>query len=122
MPHVKVLGGSIRHPVSEVDSQLGVDHTPVLAPTRPFSGNVHHGQVQHFQQAVIRRKNGLGLRHLSQRAVKALNGVGGIDQPPNLLGKLEVDAQIWAVVSPGDGDFGVFLVPVLSKDFQFLAG
>lgn len=88
MPHVKVLAGSIQHPVSKVDNQPGVDKPPVLAPSRPFSGHVHQGQVQHLQQPVIRRGNGLGLSRLSQLAVKALNSVGRIGQPPYLLGIL----------------------------------
>lgn len=62
-----------------------MDDAPILTPPSPFFGNLHHSQVQHFQQAVIGRKNGLGLGHLTKLAVKALNGVGGIDQPPNLL-------------------------------------
>ena len=79
MPPVKVPDGSDRHSVSEIDIQLGVDDAPILAPACPFPGNVHHGQVQHFQQTVVRGKNGLGFGHLSQLAVKDLNGVGGID-------------------------------------------
>ena len=61
-----------------------MDDAPVLASACPFSGNVHHSQVQHLQQAVVRGKNRPGLGHLPQLAVKALNGVGGIDQPPDL--------------------------------------
>ena len=56
-----------------------MDHAPILASARPFLGNIHHGQVQHFQQAVIRGENGLGLGHFPQLAVKALNSVGGVD-------------------------------------------
>ena len=107
MPRVKVPAGSIRHPVSEVDSELGVDHAPILAPSCPFSGNVHHGQIQHFQQAVIRGENGLGLGHLPQLAVEALNGVGGINQPPYLLGIFEIGTQIRPVVPPGTGNLRV---------------
>ena len=92
MPYVKEPAGSVRHPVGKVDSQLSVDDAPILAPARPFLGDVHHGQVQHLQQAVVRWENGLGLGHLPQWAVKTLNGVGGIGQPPDLLGKLEIGA------------------------------
>ena len=60
------------HPVGKVDVQLGVNHTPVLASACPFSGDIHHGQIQHLQQAVIRRENSLGLGHLPQLAVKPL--------------------------------------------------
>ena len=93
-----------------------MDHTPVLTPPRPFSGNIHHGQIQHLEETVIRRKNSLGLRHLPQLSVEALNGVGGINQPPYPLGILEIGAEIGPVVPPGAGNLGVFLVPVLSED------
>ena len=92
MPYVKEPAGSVRHAVGKVDSQLGVDDAPVLASARPFFRNVHHGQIQHLQQAVVRWENRLGLGHLPQLAVKALNGVGGIDQPPDFLWKFEISA------------------------------
>ena len=72
LPRVKVPAGSIRHSVSEVNGQLGVDYAPVLAPACPFSGNVRHGQIEHFQQAVIGGENGLGFGHLAQPAVEGL--------------------------------------------------
>lgn len=105
--------GLVRHSVCEIDCQLRMDHAPILASARPFLGNVHHGQVQHFQQAVICGENGLGLGHFPQLAVKALNGVGGVDQPAYLLKILEVSTQIGPVILQGDGDFGIFLVPTL---------
>ena len=39
-----------------------------------------------------------------------------VDQPPDLLGILEVGTQICPVVSSGLGDFRVFLVSALPKD------
>ena len=95
-----------------------MDQAPVLASASPFPGNVHHGQVQHFQQAVIRGENGLCLGNLAQLAVETLNGVGGIDESADLLWVLEIGAQIVPVIPPGAGDFGVFLVPVLGKGVQ----
>ena len=86
-----------------------MDHAPALPPAGPLFGNIHHGQIQHFQQAVIGGEYGFGLGHLAQLAVEALNGIGGIDQPPDLLGVLEVGAQVGPVVPPGLGNFGVFL-------------
>ena len=110
--------GLVRHSVCEVDCQLSMDHAPILASARPFLCNIHHSQVEHFQQAVIGRKNGLSLGHFPQLAVKALNGVGGVDQPAYLLRILEVSTQIGPVVLPGDGDFGIFLVPMLRENLQ----
>ena len=99
-----------------------MDQAPVLTASSPFFGNVHHGQIQHFQQAVISRKHGFGFCHLAQLAVKSFNGVGGIDQAPYLLGILEIGAEIGPVGSPGLGDFRVFLVPALPKGVQSVHG
>ena len=67
---------SLGHTLGEIDGHLGVDHTPVLPPAGPFLRNIHHGQIQHFQQAVIGGKHGFTLGHLAQRAVEDLDGVG----------------------------------------------
>ena len=104
------------------NGQLRMNHAPILASARPFLGNLRHGQVQHFQQAVIGRKHQFGLGHVPQLAVKALNGIGGVDQPAHLLGILEVGAEIGPVGPPGLGDFRVFLVPALLKSVQGIQG
>ncbi len=70
-----LLGNS----VPEVNDQLGIDHTPVLPPACPFLRNVHHGQIEHLEKTVIRRKDGFGFGYFSELAVKAFDGVGGID-------------------------------------------
>ena len=97
------------------NGQLRMNHAPILASARPFLGNLRHGQVQHFQQAVIGRKHQFGLGHLAQLAVKALNGIGGVDQPAHLLGILEAGAEIGPVGPPGLGIFGYFLSQRSSK-------
>ena len=112
----------LRHAPGKVNGQLGVDQAPVLPSSGPFFRNVYHGQIQHFQQAVIRGKDRLGLCHLAQLAVKSLNGIGGVDQPAYLLGILEVGAEISPVGTPGLGDFRVFLVSALFKDVQGIQG
>ena len=106
---------SLRHTLSEIDGHLGMDHTPVLAASGPFFGNVHHGQIQHFQQAVIGWEYRFCLGDLAKLAVESLNGVGGIDQPPYFLGILEIGAEVGPVIPPGLGDFRVFPVPALPK-------
>ncbi len=106
---------SVRHALRKVDCQLGVDDAPILTPPSSFPGNVHHGQIQYFQQAVIGGEYGLGLGHLAKLAVKAFNSVGGIDQPPNFLRILEISAEIGPVIPSGTGNLGIFLVPVLRK-------
>jgi len=73
---------------------LGIDHAPVLPPTGPFFRNVHHSQIQHFQQAVVRWEDGFGLGNLSKLAVEPFYRVGGINKAANLLWILEICAQI----------------------------
>ena len=102
------------HAPGKIDGQLRVDHAPVLPPSRPLFRDVHHGQVQHFQQAVIGGKDRLGLGHLAQLAIKPLNGIGGVDQPAHLLRVLEICAQIGPVRPPGLGNSRVFPVSALS--------
>lgn len=73
-----------------------MNHATVLPPSGPLFRN-----VQHLEQAVVRGEHGFGLGHLAQLPVEALNGIGGVDQPPYLLRVLEVGAQIGPVFLPG---------------------
>lgn len=95
-----------------------MDHTPVLASACPLFRDVHHGQIQHFQQAVIRGEHGFGFGHLPKLTVEALYSVGGIDQSPHLLRILEAGAQVGPVLPPGLRYFRVFLIPALRKGVQ----
>ena len=54
------------HTLGEVDGQLGADQAPALTPPGPLFGDIHHSQVQHFQQAVVGGKDGFCLGHLAQ--------------------------------------------------------
>ena len=87
------LDALIRHPVCKEYRQLGMNHAPILPPACPLFRNVNHGQIQHFQQAVVRGEHRFGLGHLTKLAVEALNGIGGVDEPPHLLRILEVGAH-----------------------------
>ena len=69
----------LRHTLGEVDGQLGVNDSPVLPPAGPLFCDIYHGQIEHFQQAVVGGKNGFGLGNLAQLAVEALKGICGID-------------------------------------------
>ena len=77
------------HALGKVDRHLGVNQAPILPSSGPFFRNVHHGQIQHFQQAIIGRKDGFGLGNLAELAIKALNGVGGVDESTYPLGYLK---------------------------------
>ena len=77
-----------------------MNHAPILPPASPLFRDVHHRQIQHFKQAVIRRKDGFRLGHFAELPVEPLNGVGGVDPPPHLLRVLEVGAEIGPVFPP----------------------
>ena len=98
-----------RDSVSEKDNQLRVDQVPVLASFCPFLGNIHHGQIKHLEQAVVRWKNGLGFCHFSELTIKAFNSVCSINQPAHFLRVFEIGTEIRPIISPGLRNFGYFL-------------
>lgn len=51
--------------------------------------------------AIVGRKDRFGFGHLSELAVKSLNGIGSINQPPHLLWILEVGLVVFAGVAVG---------------------
>ena len=95
---MKMLFG---YSVTVVNDQLGVDAAPVLSATGPLFCDVLHGQIQHFEKAVISRKYGLCLSHFLQLTVEPLYGVGRIDQLSQFLRELEICAEIRPVFVPG---------------------
>ena len=115
---VPLYSSLIRHTVSKVDGQLGKDHAPILSPAGPFFGNVHHCQIQHLKQAVIRGEYRFCLSYLAKLAVEILYGISGIDEPTFFLRILKVGAEIRPTVTPGLGNFRVFLIPFLCKRIQ----
>lgn len=99
-----------------------MDLAPILPPSGSLPGNVHHSQIQHLEEAVVRREYGFRLGHLPKLPDKTLNGIGGVDQPPQFLGILEVGAEVGSVIPPGLGDFGVFLILPFRKGIQRIHG
>ena len=57
-----------------------MDLSPILTVSRPFLGDIYHGQIQHFQETVIGWKYRLGFGDFPELAVKSFNRVRGIDQ------------------------------------------
>ena len=77
-----------------------MDSAPVLPPTRPLFRNIHHRQIQHFQQTVVCRENALGFCDLPQLPIKAFDRVRGIDQTADFLRIFEVGAEVSPVFPP----------------------
>ena len=62
------------------------------------------------------------LGDLAKLAIEALNGIGRIDQPANLLRELEIRAQIRPIFPPGSSDPGILLSPGFFKCVQGALG
>ena len=101
----------LRHAISVIYGELSVNHAPIHAPTRPFLRDIHRGQIQHFQQAVVRREHGFRFGDLPKLAVESFNRIRRIDQPANLLRKFEVGAQIRPVFTPRRSNLRILLAP-----------
>lgn len=95
-----------------------MDSAPVLPPPRPLFCNIHHRQIQHFQQTVVCRENALGFCDLPQLPIKSFNRVRGIDQTADFLRILEVSTEVGSVFPPRLCNLGIFAVPVLRKSLQ----
>ena len=85
---------SIRHTVGKEHCQLRMDYAPVLPPAGPFLRNIHHGQIQHFQQAVIRREDRFCLGHFPELSVKILSCICGVNQCSNRLQIFKIDGKL----------------------------
>ena len=77
-----------------------MDLPPVLTVACPFFCNVHHCQIQHFEQTVIAWEYGFGFRDFSQLPVKSFDRIGRINQAPDSLRILEIGRKIYPVIFP----------------------
>ena len=91
---------------------------PILSVTGPFFRDIHHSQIQHFQETLIRRKHGFGFCDLPELAVKSLDGIRGIDQAANCFRIFEIGREIRLIVLPGFCDFRIFSAPFLIEAVQ----
>lgn len=67
------------YPVGVIDCKLNVNDAPILPLSDLFFRNVHHGEIQHFRQVVIRRENRIGFCDLGELAIEPFDGIGRID-------------------------------------------
>ena len=70
-----------------------MDLSPVLPVTGPFFRDIHGCQIQHFQKAVIRRKNRLAFGHFPELAVESFNVICGINQTSYSFWILEIGSK-----------------------------
>ena len=84
----------------KIDTQLVQGLSPVPAGSGPFFCDIAHSQIQDFEQCIVRRKDGLGLRYLAELAVEILYRIRGINDFAYLRRILEICRQLRPVVSP----------------------
>ena len=80
----------LSQPIGKEDLQLRVDLSPFAPLARPLFRDVYHGKIEHLQKAVVRGENALVFRDLPQLTVESFNGIGGVNQRPDLLRILEI--------------------------------
>lgn len=95
-----------------------MDAAPILSVTCPLFRNIHHRQIQHFQQTVVCQENALGFCDLPQLPIKTFNRVRGIDQTADFLRIFEVGTEVGPVFPPRLCDLGIFVVSVLRESLQ----
>ena len=84
----------------KIDTQLVQGLSPVPAGSGPFFCDIAHSQIQDFEQGIVRRKDGLGLRYLAELAVEILYGIRGVNDFAYLGRILEIRGQLWPVITP----------------------
>src|SRR5438105_1809509 len=70
-----------RETPGEADRELVADTCPILRWHRPLPCDVTRDQEQQLARRLHTRERALGLRHLAQLPVVALDRVRGVDQP-----------------------------------------
>ena len=82
------------------DRQLIADARPVWHGSRPFARDIPVDQEEQLARGFAGRKRTLGLGHLTQLPVVALDTIGGVDQPPDLGTILKHRCQIFPMRFP----------------------
>ena len=77
-----------------------MDLTPILTVACLFLWDIHHSQIQHFQETIVGRKYRLGFGDLSELTVKSFDGIGRIDQTPDRFRILKISRKIRPVILP----------------------
>ena len=101
----------VGHSILKIDRQIRVNSAPILTSASPLFRDVHHCQIQHLKQAVIRREDGLCFGNFPQLAVEAFYRIGRINQLSQFLWVFKIGTEICSVISPGGRNFGIFRIP-----------
>lgn len=77
-----------------------MDLRPLAAFNCPFPRYVYSGDVEHLKKCVVIRENSFVFRHFSKLPIEILNGVGRVDDRPNLLRKFEIGRKLRPMLPP----------------------
>ena len=67
-----------------------MDQAPILSATGPLLSDVHGCKVKHLKQAVIAGEYRFAFGNLPELAIETFDGVGCVDELPNLAWILEI--------------------------------
>ena len=111
----------VGHSILKIDRQIRVNSAPILTSASPLFRDVHHCQIQHLKQAVIRREDGLCFGYLAKLAVEAFYRIGRINQLSQFLWVFKIGAEICPVISPGGRNLRIFPIPFGRKGVQSIS-
>ena len=89
-----------RHPFPKLNGKPVQHGLPVLHRHRPLLGYVVQRQIEQFQQRLVAGKRATVLRDFAQTHVHGLNGVGRVDDAPDLRRVIEERRNAVPVSAP----------------------
>ena len=81
----------------------------------PPSGQIEQGQVEQFPHRLVCGESAFGLDDLAQAPVHGFDGIGSVDDFPDLLWEGEERGQMVPVSAPQPADSGILLIPVFCE-------
>ena len=98
--------GFVRHAVFELDGEMAQGAWPVGDSHGPFGTEVFQAEVEQLEQRVDGGKQVAVAADLAKRAVERFDGVGGVDDSPDLRGEVEEGRELVPVRLPAAADGG----------------
>lgn len=102
----------------EQNNKMRQSSLPIFDRSTPSLCNIIHRQIHQFEHRVLIRENSLGFNHLAQRAIERLNGIRGMDCPPNIHRIIKQWDDIFPMAHPNLANRWIQLVPLGRKPIQ----
>ena len=97
--------------VAEHDGELRHSGGPFALSILPIVAHAAQDQIQQFDRRLVGREVSAAAHGGAQRAIEALDRIGGVDDPPDLGREGEERDHLLPLPPPQRGDRGVFLAP-----------